>query len=189
MDVINAARCNAKVISGCRVVARAKVGRNPLAAAIDPGTDTVYVVNGGEQHGLGDQRRPVQRPDHPRLGRPVAAVKVGKFPVAAALNPATRTLYVANPRGAASRSSTRPGATPRSRGLRAAGADGDGQAGPDWIDVNVATDTVYAANSGTSGNGDTVSVIDGAACNGHTGRGCGRVPVTSRWAAARCPRR
>ena len=52
------------------------------------------------------------------------------------------------------------------------------KAGPDWIDVNMATDTVYVANSGTSGNGDTVSVINGAACNGHTGRGCGRVPAT-----------
>jgi DNA-binding beta-propeller fold protein YncE len=29
-------------------------------------------------------------------GRPVGTVKVGKFPEAAALNPATRTLYVAN---------------------------------------------------------------------------------------------
>ena len=42
----------------------------------------------------------------------------------------------------------------------------------------MATDTVYVANSGTSGNGDTVSVINGAACNGHTGRGCGRTPAT-----------
>jgi DNA-binding beta-propeller fold protein YncE len=181
VDVINAARCNAKVISGCKVVARAKVGRNPLAAAIDPGTDTVYVVNGDSNtvsviNGARCNARMTRG-----CGRPVAAVKVGKFPVAAALNPATRTLYVANLKGGsvsvinAARCNAKItqgcGRPPRTV---------TDKAGPDWIDVNVATDTVYAANSGTSGNGDTVSVIDGAACNGHTGRGCGRVPVTVR---------
>ena len=47
VDILNAAKCNAKVISGCRVVARAKAGRSPTAAAIDPRTNTVYVTNGG----------------------------------------------------------------------------------------------------------------------------------------------
>ena len=52
------------------------------------------------------------------------------------------------------------------------------KAGPAWLDVDAATGTVYAANSGASGDGDTVSVIDGVSCNGHTGRGCGRAPPT-----------
>ena len=43
-----------------------------------------------------------------------------------------------------------------------------------WIS---ATDTVYAANAGV-GNGDTVSVIDGATCNGRNGSGCGQAPRT-----------
>src|SRR5262249_40919674 len=51
------------------------------------------------------------------------------------------------------------------------------KAGPSWIGINVATDTIYVANTPPSGTG-TVSVIDGATCNGHTGRGCGRVPAT-----------
>ncbi len=45
VDVINAARCNARVATDCRVVARARVGISPLAGAVDEMTDTVYVVN------------------------------------------------------------------------------------------------------------------------------------------------
>ena len=52
--------------------------------------------------------------------------------------------------------------------------------GPDAIDVDIATDTVYAANGGASGNGDTLSVIDGAQCNGSVGSGCDRAPRTIR---------
>ena len=103
VDVINAAKCNAKVISGCRVVARARVGSSPLAAVIDKRTDTVYVVNGTSNTVSVLERRPVQRPGDARLRPAVATIRVGKFPVAAALNPATRTLYVANLDGRASR--------------------------------------------------------------------------------------
>jgi len=49
---------------------------------------------------------------------------------------------------------------------------------PAALDVDLATDTVYAANDGPTGNGDTVSVINGATCNGHTGTGCGQTPPT-----------
>ena len=103
MDVINAAKCNAKAASGCAVVARARVGSSPLAAAIDKRTDTVYVVNGTSNtvslvNGARCDARVTRG-----CGRPVATVKVGKFPVAAVINPATRTLYVANLGTAASR--------------------------------------------------------------------------------------
>jgi DNA-binding beta-propeller fold protein YncE len=52
------------------------------------------------------------------------------------------------------------------------------KAGPGAVVVDVATDTVYAANSGPDDNGDTVSVINGATCNGSTATGCGQVPLT-----------
>jgi len=41
VDVINAATCNAKMRSGCQVVARATVGDSPNAAVVDDKTDTV----------------------------------------------------------------------------------------------------------------------------------------------------
>ena len=180
--VISAARCNARIAKDCRVVARARVGTSPVAGAVDEKTDTVYVVNSpqgaaGTVSVVNGARcnATVTR----GCGRPLATIKVGKIPVAAAFNPATRTLYVANV-GSGSVSVI------DAAGCNAVTTRGCGHAvktvkdrfGPAAVDVDVATDTVYVANGGLSGNGDTVSVIDGAACNGHTGRGCGRAPRT-----------
>jgi DNA-binding beta-propeller fold protein YncE len=176
VDVINAAKCSTKVVSDCRVVARARVGTSPLAAAIDERTDTVYVVNGTSNsvsvlNGAACNASVTRGCDHP-----VATVKVGKFPVAAVVNPVTRTLYVANAAGgsvsvinaARCNAHTTSGCRRRARTVT-------DKASPSWLTVDRATDTVYVANSVTPG---TVSVIDGAACNGHAGRGCGRVPAT-----------
>jgi DNA-binding beta-propeller fold protein YncE len=48
--------------------------------------------------------------------------------------------------------------------------------------VSAATDTVYGQNAGTSSsgftNGDTVSVINGATCNGTNRSGCGHLAAT-----------
>ena len=63
-------------------------------------------------------------------------------------------------------------------GCRRVGRTVKDTAGPDWLDVDTATNTVYAANAGSQGGGDTVSVINGATCNAHTGRGCGRIAST-----------
>ena len=178
VDVISTARCNVKVLSGCRVVARAGVGISPLAAAIDPRTDTVYVVNGTSNtvSVLNGARCNAQVTSG--CARPVATVRVGTFPVAAVVNPATRTLYVANLGGGSLSVINAAACNARTtRGCSRPARTVPVKAGPDWVDVDAATDTVYTANSGTSGNGDTVSVINGAACNGHAGRGC-RVRAT-----------
>ena len=163
------------------MVATASVGSGPLAAAIDEATDTIYVLNGNDGT--------VSVVDGARCnawviqgcGRPLATIRVGQLPVAAAFNPATRTVYVANLNGgsvsvidaAACNAVTTSGCGRSARTVK-------DSAGPDGIDVDVATDTVYAANSGTANppTGDTVSVIDGATCNGSTGTGCGQAPRT-----------
>ena len=178
VDVINAAKCNTTIRSDCQVVARAAVGSSPLAAVVDQKTDTVYVMNGndGTVSVLNGARCNAMVTSG--CGHAVATIQVGKVPVAAALNPATRTLYVANPVGgtvsvvnvAACNARTTSGCGQPVRTVT-------DNAGPGWIGIDEATDTVYVANTPPSGSG-TVSVIDGAACNGHTGRGCGRVPAT-----------
>jgi DNA-binding beta-propeller fold protein YncE len=178
VDVISTARCNVKVLSGCRVVARAKAGISPLAAAIDFRTDTVYVVNGTSNTVSVLNGARCNAEVTSGCARPVATVRVGNFPVAAVVNPATRTLYVANLGGGSV--SVINAAACNARTTRGCGRPARTvpvKAGPDWVDVDTATDTVYTANSGTSGTGDTVSVIDGAACNGHAGHGC-RVRAT-----------
>ena len=99
MDVINAATCNAKVRSGCRVVARATVGSSPTAAVVDERTGTVYVTNSNDGtvsvvNGARCNARVTSG-----CGVPRATIKLGGFLVAAAVNPATRTLYVADLKG------------------------------------------------------------------------------------------
>ncbi len=178
VDVISTTRCNIKARSDCRVVARARVGSSPLAAAVDERTDTVYVTNGNSNTVSVLNGARCNATVTRGCGRPVATVKVGKLPVAAAINPATRTLYVANLNGRSVSVINAATCNARTtRGCRTVRTIRE-KGGPTWIDTDLATDTVYVANGGASGNGHTVSVINGAACNGRTGRGCHRVPPT-----------
>ena len=158
-------------------MATARVGSAPLAAAVDEHTDTVYVTNGNDGTVSVLNGAQCNAKLARGCGTPVATIKVGGFLVAAAVNPATGTLYVASPKGdvfvidaAGCNAVTTRGCTQPVRKVT------DNQ-GPAALDVDVATDTVYAVNNG-SGNGDTVSVIDGASCNGNNGSGCGRAPRT-----------
>ena len=182
VDVINAATCNATVKSGCRVVARAAVGTSPTAAVVDDKTGTVYVTNSVTDGNDGTVSVVNGARCNARVttgcGTPAATIKLGGFVVAAALNPATHTLYVADLKGsvdvidvAACNAVTTSGCTRPVRKI----SDGQGPAG---LDIDVATDTVYAINNG-SGKADTLSVIDGSACNGTDGSGCGRAPATT----------
>jgi DNA-binding beta-propeller fold protein YncE len=177
VDVVNAAKCNAKVHADCRVVATIRVGRGPLGAVVDQRTDTIYVTNGndGTVSVINGARCNAKITRGCRTAV-VATIKVGTFPVADAFNPATRTVYVANLAGSISVINAATCNARTTRGCHQPVRTVKDKAGPAWIDIDGATDTVYVANGGTSGDGgDTVSVIDGATCNGHTGRGCGRI--------------
>jgi hypothetical protein len=50
---------------------------------------------------------------------------------------------------------------------------------PSGIAVDEATDTVYTSNSADDEHPGTVSVINGASCNGSDHSGCGRAPATA----------
>jgi DNA-binding beta-propeller fold protein YncE len=99
VDVINAAKCNAKIRSGCRVIARARVGITPLAAAIDRRTDTVYVTN-TPPLGSGTVSVIDGATCNGHTGRGCghvpATVRVGTFPFAVAVDQASDTVYVSN---------------------------------------------------------------------------------------------
>jgi DNA-binding beta-propeller fold protein YncE len=177
VDIVNAAKCNASVISGCRVVARAEAGKGPTAAALDQRTDTLYVTDGA---GTVTVVNGARCNAHVTSGcaRPLATIKTGGFPVAAAFNPRTRTVYVASPAGQVFVIDAARCNTVTTAGCGKPVKMVKDPLGPDAVDVNVATNTVYAANGGSNGNGDTVSVINGATCNGSTGTGCGQTPPT-----------
>ena len=178
VDVINAARCNAKTAAGCQVVARARVGTSPLDAVVDSRTGTVYVVNGTSNTVSVINGARCSALVTAGCGRPVATIKVGKFPVAGVINPATRTLYVVSPNGNVFVINAAGCNAVTTRGCGLPVKTVKAGAGSQAIDVDVATDTVYTANNGANGNGTTVSVINGATCNGHTSSGCGQTPGT-----------
>jgi YVTN family beta-propeller protein len=111
----------------------------------------------------------------------------GSGPRGIAIDSPTDTVYVADEgvdaisviNGAACNATDRSGCTPTSTLL----ADPSGSptvktirvgAFPDGIAVDPDTDTVYVTNHGATGHpGDTVSVINGARCNGLHSSGCG----------------
>jgi DNA-binding beta-propeller fold protein YncE len=177
VDVISTRRCKPHSRWGCRVVARATAGAGAFLAVVDERTDTVYVANDVANTVSVINGAACNAQATSGCGRPLATIKVGKLPSAAALNPRTDTLYTANPAGGSisviniaqcsavtTRGCTQPVKTIKDR------------RDPDGIDVDLATDTVYAANDGSTGNGNTVSVYNGATCNGHNSSGCGHRP-------------
>ncbi len=180
VDVVNAARCSAANSSDCRVVATARTGSGPLAAVVDTASDTVYVVNGSGTVSVLNGAR-CNAAVTSGCDRPVATIRLGSSSagaVAGALDPATGTLYAASPAGyvyamdaAGCSAVTTRGCGHPVRTIR------DSQ-DPNAVSVDIATDTVYAVNNGPTGNGDTVSLINGAACNAGSSRGCRRAPRT-----------
>ena len=156
------------------------VGAGPYGVAIDQATDTAYVAanntlsvintatcNAAVRSGCG------QAP-------PTVTGLTEAGPVDA-VDQATDTVYVVN--GGSDTVSVINGATCNGRVSTGCGQTpatitvGDG---PDGIAVDQATDTVYVANDGPGldNSGHTVSVINGATCNGQVRSGCGQAPAT-----------
>ncbi len=179
VDVISTAKCNVIDRSDCRVVATAPAD-GPLAVAVDQGTDTLYTANAGGTVSVIDGAT-CNASDASGCGKNLATFKLGGFLVNDVVNPLTDTLYVANLNsGVIMVGLAKCNAQVTSGCGRDVAVVKDAQ-GPAALDVDLASDTVYAANNGTgnnSGNGDTVSVIDGAACNGAHTSGCGLLPKT-----------
>ena len=99
------------------------------------------------------------------------------FPAAIALDAATGTLYVADANGAVDvLNVSRCNATSSASCAAPVKSIADPQ-GPIAVDVDIATDTVSAANGANELN-DTVSVINGSTCNAGQSPGCGQTPAT-----------
>jgi serine/threonine-protein kinase len=187
IDVLNGATCNAASLTGCTPVAvipmadpEANVGSvddiTHTLYASDPYSDTVSVINtascnAGDTSGCADH---------------APVIKIGAGPGPPALNARTRTLYV--PYGtAADRVAVLNAATcnavDTSGCAQSPGVVQVGQ-GTFVLAVSASADTVYGQNAGTlsSGfsNGDTISVINGATCNGTNHSGCGHLAATAK---------
>ncbi len=175
LDVVNTTTCNASVTTDCRVIARARTGGDPLAAAVDERTDTIYTANAVGTVSVVDGAT-CNATDTRGCSTPLATIQTGGFDVDDAFNPVTRTLYVANLGGSVF---VIDGATcnaTTTAGCRRPVKEVQDARDPQALDIDLATDTIYTTDGG--GTGDTVTVIDGAACNGSVGSGCGLTPAT-----------
>ena len=181
IDVLNGATCHAGNLAGCVPVAEIPMG-HPMAnvGTVDDATHTLYAADPCRRHRRGDQHRHLQRQRHRRLRQQA---------------PGHQDRRVAEHAG------HQHGHPDPVRGLRQAGnqvavvnvatcnaarTSGCGQtpavvkvaAGTAVLAVSTATDTIYAPNAGSSFNGDTMSVINGATCNGTNHSGCSHLAAT-----------
>ena len=184
VSVIDGTTCNASVTSGCGATPPAvTVGGYPAGVAVDQATDTIYVANSGDTTVSVINGATCNAANTAGCGQTPHQVGLGKSPLAVAVNQATNTIYVLNP-GTPGTVSVINGAT-----CNASVTSGCGKTPPtvtvgndngvEGLAVNQATDTIYAVNTGDN----TVSVINGATCNGGHHPAATRFLLTWTWAA------
>lgn len=176
VSVLNGARCDATNTSGCtRFAPMTTVGNSTQGVADDPATHTVYVTNRGDNT-VSVINTAVCNASHlAGCDHAWPTVNVGNYAQDLRVDIATDTIYVVNAND--STVSVINGAT--CNALTSAGCNQTAATvpvgnGPFALVVDQLTDTVYVANSGDN----TVSVIDGATCNGNNNAGCSQTPAT-----------
>ena len=185
VEVVNGARCNARASDGCSPAATIPTG-DSLAAAVDVGTDTVYVVSGSDVWVIDGAR--CNGTVTARCRKQVGTIKTPGNVVALSLDPQTGTLYMASLNGAIYVADVAKCNKVTTSGCSAPTKAISDPYTPAALSVDTSTDTVYVANNGfcpgttestncPSGTGDTVSVIDGGACNALVSAGCRRKPA------------
>ena len=181
VSVIDGASCNASVTSGCATTpCTVTVGSLPFGVAVDQRTDTIYVVNANEDTlsvidgktcnattASGCGQTPIKVP----LANPSSY-----FSSAVAVNQATDTIYILNQgtpatvsvlNGAKCNASATTGCSKQPPTVTV-GND----TGPAGLAVDQRTHSIYADNTADG----TVSVINGATCNGDNTSGCDHRP-------------
>ena len=181
VSVVDTTHCNARSATDCgqRVGTIAlPSGSNPQSIAIDTTTNTVYVADTVKNLVSVINAATCNATDLSGCSQTPTLVPVPSGPVYVAVNSVTDTVYITILLGGSDTVSVLDGAT-----CNAQVTSGCGQAlktvevgpFPVAIAIDQDSDTVYVANNGINGAGDTVSVIDGATCNGTQSSGCGQV--------------
>ncbi len=182
VSVIDGATCNSTDTSGCAHTHTIAVGSGPTALAIDQATNTIYVPNTNDNTVSVINGATCNGQVSSGCGQTPATIGgVGNSPIgptAVAVDEASDTVYVTEP------VNDNFGTLAMINGATCNGTNhaGCGQipatvavgARPSALAVDESTDTIYVANA----NDNTVSVIDGATCNGQVSSGCGQTPAT-----------
>jgi len=176
LSVIAAATCSAAVLSGCpSAPVTAVAGSGAQAVAVDTATNTVYVANANDNTVSVINGSACDAANTSGCGTTPPAVPVGTDPSDLAIDGATNTVYVTNTGDGTV--SVINGATCDAANTSGCGATpptvtvGNAPAG---VAVNSSTDSIYVANQAD----DTMSVINGASCEGTNTSGCGATPAT-----------
>jgi YVTN family beta-propeller protein len=193
VSVIDARTCNAAEQAGCRRQQTLQVpGGNPDGILVNPASDTVYVttitrsgpnlisVFKGATCNATHRSGCSQTPAVLRLGHSAG----GASDLYIALNQQTRTLYATNVDYDTQTADS-------VYVINAAICDADDTSGcnqipatvtvgddPRGLTVDPATDTIYVVNHAAGDYAASVSVINGATCNGTTTVGCNQTPAT-----------
>jgi DNA-binding beta-propeller fold protein YncE len=177
IDVINGATCHAGNLAGC-----APVGEIPAPdtgsslGAVDDATHTLYVADSTAGTLRVIDTATCNAGNTAGCGNPTPTVTIGTEPFFPVINPATRTIYV--PYGnEANRVAVVNGAECNAEITSGCGQmPGVVKVAPSTnsLGVSQATDTIYVPSFGD----DSVSLINGATCNGTDQSGCGSLAAT-----------
>jgi len=193
VSVIDAATCNATDTAGCTDLSTLQVpAGNAEDIAVDAATDTVYVATGtasgpnllsvfnGATCNATTITGCAQTPA--TLALSDSAADFSNWVLHLAVNQATNTIYLAGFDGAASGDSVNVinGATCDASDTSCGQPPAVVTVGldPFGVGVDQATDTIYVANFAAGDYAGSVSVINGATCNGADTAGCNQNPPT-----------
>jgi YVTN family beta-propeller protein len=179
VSVIDAARCNATITSGCRQPPPAIALTGPGASAADPAVATLYVTTGSSTVAMIDTTS-CNASHLSGCAATPPTVTVGAGPNAVAVDGPAHTVYVANfGNGSSGTVSVINAATCNAtdsagcRKLATLQVPG-GHSGN--IAVDTATGTLYVATLTSSGP-NLISVFNAATCNATHTAGCGQAPA------------
>jgi DNA-binding beta-propeller fold protein YncE len=199
VSMLDTRDCNAFDPTGCSATpATVTVGTNPDAVAVNPATHTVYVADGGSGStgtvSVFDDR--TCNANHDAGCGAVSSLQVpGGNPDDVAVNPKTDTVYVATItssgpdlvsvfNGTSCNATNTLGCDQTPATVSVGNSSGIANTSVVMLAVNQATNTIYASNVYDVGPfpppflGNTVYVIDGAACDAANMTGCGQTPAT-----------
>jgi YVTN family beta-propeller protein len=183
VSVIDGRTCNGTVRTGCDQSPPAiPVGFSPFAAAVDQATDTVYVPTGpvGPATNLGSvyviNGSTCNAEVTSGCGQSAPTVTVGSNPIGVVVDPVTHSVFVLNDED--STVSVIDGAicnAARTAGCNQRPPQVATEFFPGYLDIDLATDTVYVSNQ----DENTVSVLEGGACTATHQSGCQHTAPTT----------